>query len=331
MYNHDYIKNAIELDDNTELSIKKDIYDYNYKRLHFIFEQTYNFCQENLSNTNSKHIFQPAKIYFGVSSEINASARRKWGYSLIKFNKGLVEEFHDLLYCRFGERKKESPESDFLQYEKNPQTTIMFQTAILFLFYHELGHLIQFGNNGSCEKEESTKINGSGIYSLDDHAMEIDADLYACSYLSDNIVEFIKTIPSGPKEENIKNSIIYSLNGIFLLFLMFNHGAGNIYFDRESHPHPYIRLSIIIDYILDSIESKLKMAEISVTKINKQIIVNEIGSICEARLEGYFEGNLPSNFKKIIQKNEINIKAYTNLLINKRNEHPHSTHNRLKV
>lgn len=327
MATYDYGDYVLDLHQKSYVN-RKYIFDFFRSRLEVHYSQYYQFCQENLSETNSENISQPARVYFANDDEFKAGAIKRGEYSIIRINKGLIEFMHNIILHRFGPKVLDEPSEEVLEYGTNPINTIMFQVSLLFIFYHELAHLIQFRGTDEVEKEESYSLSGDGTFNIEDHIMETDADIYASNYICDHIIDFIKTNPTQKFADDV---IVFSMTGILILFLKLHGNNTTLYYDKTTHPHPSIRLSIVIHFMVTTLKSKLKtIPNGNQIEINEQQIINEINSICESRLFGYFmDGPLPSEYLKIIRENKTQIQDYANFLLAKRLTHPKSTQNLL--
>lgn len=129
--------------------------------------------------------------------------------------------------------------------------SLVFRFITFFVFFHELGHLIQF-KNGSSEveqKEEKYNLTNSNSYSELAHLMEIDADLFAAQNLANFIIHSWLQLPSELKSTlTIDTLIALGTASIFLLLFELNDRSWpDMYFFSFCHPHPTIRISYIVD------------------------------------------------------------------------------------
>jgi hypothetical protein len=131
------------------------------------FNAYFHYCQKGLSVISSPEgvNIEPSRFYFIDSGEVNAKAfPRKNGYFRISINRGTVEKIYNL-FCGYNS-VLDDPELIeyknlnifFNQYSYQQSLDyITFQHSVLFIFFHELRHLIQFSNY------ESLNIGGKEL------------------------------------------------------------------------------------------------------------------------------------------------------------------------
>lgn len=140
----------------------------------------------------------------------------------------------------------------FAQENKLPNIEgLIFRFITLFISFHELGHLIQGRNSDKYLelKKERYNIDNYPKYSEEDHLMEIDADLFAAQNLTNFIIHnWIQFSPQLKSVVTIDTLIALGTASIFLLFFELCAKAWPpMYFYASSHPHPFIRISYIVD------------------------------------------------------------------------------------
>lgn len=143
---YNYLKIIEELREKAKVH-SDDIFEYQFSSLSEVFERYFQFCQENLSEESSEYKIQPAKFYYRNQYEVNARAVVQNDYFIIGINMGTIKTLYDIFY----EHNDIFDSSDILSDKYNklaeqfdvPIGYLMFQSAILFTFYHERAHLIQ--------------------------------------------------------------------------------------------------------------------------------------------------------------------------------------------
>ena len=133
---------------------------------------------------------------------------------------------------------------------KQPGVYLMGHFGFLFLYYHELAHIIQ---NIDC-REMTGQVHGnlSAAETLEAHLLEWDADQFSSSFICRHI---IKRWEGGPDElrtvENLEAFVGIALATHFMMMDTFHFGIGPVYFLEKSHPHPIIRINGMTAKILE--------------------------------------------------------------------------------
>lgn len=234
------IENALKFD-----VLKQDeIYDYRGTPFEEVISMYYKFCRENL-NIHSKVLpINPNVIIFNNCFSSNATAKlKKNGVFSISINLGLLKKCND----NFLENPKldnyiENKFSNLTHNLDNKISGLAFQIAANFTYYHELGHLFQFTkrNENSLFIEQ---VQGSSVYELHKHFLEINADSFACIALANHIVQYIEDSFQSSLNKEIAENIVTILGACLL-----NHIANFypeitvIYLREHSHPHPFLRI-----------------------------------------------------------------------------------------
>jgi hypothetical protein len=277
--NEDY-KAQIELIKNTTSINPNRFYIYDDQDADS-FSEFYIFFREYL-NSNEFGI-EPAYFYFIDDNDISAfETPPKDGLYLIGISKGLIERFGIKLITYFNIEIFKNFKDVLTLQEKLPDCIgkRMHYDLVLFTYFHEFGHLIQFSSSASStEKEE--KLTGAGPFSIEDHVFELDADSFATVCVSSYFIKYLEVNPNlnlSPVE--IKSNLSLMLSSLFIYFFSFNEFEENLYFEKYSHPHPLIRCinavqqitTYVNDYLNDIIpnlkleEEEIFMETFSLTK-----------------------------------------------------------------
>jgi len=143
--------------------------------------------------------------------------------------------------------------------------SLVFRFITFFVFFHELGHLIQYKNSSNeiGQKKEKYNLTNSNSYSELMHLMEIDADLFAAQNLANFIIHSWQQLPSELKSTlAIDTMIALGTASIFLLFFELNDRVWpDMYFFSFCHPHPTIRISYIVDLMNKHVANHFQSAE----------------------------------------------------------------------
>lgn len=274
----------------------------------------------------SKYGLNPCFFYFADNSEINAYATKKNGTYAICMNKGLVEHFNRLFaYFNLNEYK------ELVKYQKieknleNKFGELIFQSTLLFTFFHELGHLIQFIDNPEVEINE---LLSPDITSIQSHSVELDADLYGALSLSAQFYKYFDKSFKGEKtEETVQQYISILTSSVFLYFLAFNEYRSGFFLKENSHPHPLVRMLSVITQVIQYFEHVLQIEGLTI-KINSKIVIKEtfyLAEIFTKKIYSHFDYQL---FETLLSTKFKEIKEYFNELVAIAKSSPKSAINR---
>ncbi len=121
--------------------------------------------------------------------------------------------------------------------------------ALDFLFFHELGHLI----NGhleyldqagvGCALAEVRMSRSAGVSDLDYHALEINADSSSALIMTQEWFRLEERLPPGSTFPTVTEAIESLVLALTAVFLMFDPGGSTLaHYRTTSHPHPAVRL-----------------------------------------------------------------------------------------
>ncbi|OPC32651.1 hypothetical protein [Elizabethkingia miricola] len=246
-YEHE-IQSAI----NSKQFTYSDIFDFRETPYEILFHNFYKFCRENLNIQSQNINIKPNFFVFSTERNINASAIKTddniYG---IKINLGLItycisKIWNNTKLDKYIEHKFPEITSFF----DNPTSGLSFQLAVQFTYYHELGHLLQFTkqSNRSFTLQER---KASEIYDINIHKLEINSDSYASIAIASHIQQYTFDIFNN----NVDHYKIETVTKIFLCSLLnyvasFSNDLRNIYLDKHSHPHPFLRIFNIVLSVL---------------------------------------------------------------------------------
>lgn len=255
-----------------------DIFDFRDTPNEALFSQFYYFCRENLEIQSEKIKIAPNFFIFSTDYSVNAAAIKTadeiYG---IKINLGLFA------YC-IDNILNNNELNNYIKNEfpivfnllDNPPSGLSFQIATQFTYYHELGHLMQFTKplTNALALEERPLDNSN--YSIENHKLEINADSYASIAIASHIQQYAENI-FGNDIDNLKiESLIKILLSSLLNYIAsFSNDLSDVYLDKKSHPHPFIRMFkiglTVIHYLNQSpflLEKKIKL---NANQLNKDV------------------------------------------------------------
>lgn len=230
-----------------------DYFNYEFSPIKEIYELFYTYCQEYLDLKSVELKVSPAKLYYSNDTSINASADKRNGYFLVSINCGTILHMHSF----FLEKKEVFEKDEFKQYSK-----VLFKlgyqvqdflTIVLykFIFHHEVGHLVQKSEVENFSFPETfTSDNIHSFDSFTHHILEFDADWLASCNISFLTLDLIKEADDNNFTQiNLENIITLTITGIISYFIKSN-SRRELYFEKEKHPHNFIRLIYITELIL---------------------------------------------------------------------------------
>ncbi len=133
-----------KLIEGNEIKVQNGVLDYRDYAIETELDRIIEYYSETLS-INKEYDINPSILYFENSTCVNAVAFYQNKFYLIGIYLGtiihLTQTFKDKPNLIFN-----TGNVDFIEFEKKLDTTIselMYQQALHFTFYHEMGHLIQ--------------------------------------------------------------------------------------------------------------------------------------------------------------------------------------------
>jgi len=325
MYNKRYNEFSNELV-NTVGIPAYDIFDYQFSPIALLFDRFYNFCQDNLSFHCSEYDIQPAIFYYKNDKRVNAGAGKLSSFFLIEMNMGTLVTMYNFFYNENVAFSKDTYlKRDYvgLTPADAPPDFIMYQVAIQFTYYHELGHLVQKSPLLSHFLTEKYTSGGSD-FTLLKHLMEFDADLYAAQMIFFHIQEFWGKLPIMRQTgETLSKFIALYLSSIFIYLTYLEGNPTPLYFAEQSHPHPLVRITYILDIIISVAEKNIKDI-----KINAGKVLSESFNISEKIAVANKRTNPVERYANVIRSANDEITAYVNKLISESEKYPFLVKNR---
>lgn len=320
----DYKASIQELKENGITPLYGDYYEFEDFPLEKEFNEFYKYCQEYLERNDLGFRIAPARLYYNTHTGENGVAYRKGKYSLIEIFKGTVFELN-----AFYISKKALFESEpFLKYEKVihlggiDAAYFLFQYASLFFHYHEVGHLIQ-RSLGSTDHEEYAGEKCLGDKVVEKHIREHDADWFASNQLAFHIKDFAgRCHPVDEKDfkEVLSGIAAMALAAIYTHFIKWAKGYSKIYYQETCHPHPSVRLSYIIIYLLEALTANTPF------KLDQNTILRQAIKISEALMMEP-ENNIIEKYSLELFREIKMVEAYINKIRNNAQSYPYLSKN----
>lgn len=250
-------------------------------------------------------------LNFGIiyDHSFNGTARVLKQLGVITFNLGLVEKLGKIISDSINLFMMENIASFTInENQKEKLKQISHECCIAYLFYHELAHIIQLlgvkENNSFHFQEKYFKEKN---FDIKKHIYEFDADLFG-SLIS--AIELMKKV----KDENQQFNVIVLFNSLTaLLFTTANiiiEYSGNIfkeiYYKKNTHPHPFIRIIKCHEQILGNVSKNLN-AQRELFEAVLQRSTTMISQIL------YSDGRT-LNFENFYKENLDEIDSYINMI-----------------
>jgi hypothetical protein len=263
--------NDINLSQEKGIIAKSDIFDYRDTPLENLFDNYYKFCREHLDNSLERYNLNPSIILFTNSLIPNAKAQYSNDTFSIHINLGL---FKKCVGSYLNNKKLDDylteKYSDLLSDFDNPLTALAFQVSTQFTYYHEFAHLIQF----SKVREQLSlqeRYDKEVPYDIEKQSLEINADTLASIAIATHIQQYaIKSFGENISQDKVELTIILICSCLLNYIATFCDDVSEMYFEKHSHPHPFLRLFAINLNILNYLNQSTFFAKNGIKiKINE--------------------------------------------------------------
>ncbi|MBO9617343.1 MAG: hypothetical protein J7619_31970 [Dyadobacter sp.] len=237
------------------MDLNKNWDGFNIGTCHFFFEDTTKYRAFSDPRGSIKLISMSNSIF-------NAIGNRPQHYNkILSENPILKPYFGDLIFKQSG-------------------TYLMLRFGFLFLYYHELAHIIQ--NSGFREMAGGEKTNLPRPQIVKDHIEEWDADQFSSSFICKHIIAHWSHSEARHRTiANLEAMVGIALATHFMLMDTFGNGIGDIYFMENDHPHSIVRITGMTAKIIETMVL-FHGFNLNVEKINRIFI--EIVNSTELKL-----------------------------------------------
>lgn len=317
-----------------------DVYDYSGDVNADEYESTFQFYQENLER-QSRYNIGNCIYYFDKDNSFNAAAIKKKNHNLIKIHKGLMVDMMNMFknnpdLLNHPDLSKYSEFEDILDV---PNHILMYQNASHFVFYHELGHLIQFNNLEQKSLQEA--LNNTVNFNLSKHIGEMDADEFAGVSMASHISQYFEKYKDEEGADRLLNNlVVLVVSSIILYILSFPSNRVPIYYKQGTHPHPVIRVLSVAFTIISHLKELLSKHNIEIDldhvkifkkalKVSQVIETEQWGSVLCDLFYQNVENNLEEIWNYITELHDAR-KDKKDTAINKRNKVAQKIHKKKK-
>jgi len=296
--------------------------DYTGFELEAYYDDFFKFGQTFLDREDIRLPIHPARIYYTTDRSINACARKQNGYYLIEINQGVITYLFREFYFnnnRFNESSLIVFRDIALKMKQEP-AFLLFQEICLLFFYHEVGHLVQQSGQGDERFKEYLRHKCIGAEITVRHIRELDADWFAANHYASHIKDFADRLAQTDnltESDTFENSAALLLSSVYIYFIAIS-GGDEMYFDRECHPHPAIRLTSIVVTVLQTLEN------LTDRFINKIEICKRAKQIAE-KFMAEKNRHITDFYNQLISQNAHLIKEYINKIRVDTKDYPYAS------
>lgn len=291
----------------------KDIHNYEGGVNSAEFESTFQFYQENLER-QAVYGIRKCCYYFHNDDSINAAAIKNKKYYLIRINKGLMTHMIGMFKndSELLNHQDLSKYSEFEEVVDSPNHILMYQNASHFVFYHELGHLIQF--TGHEKKSLQEQLKNRGDFNLLSHLTEMDADEFAGISMASHISQYFSKYREIKNSDRLLNNlIVLTVSSIILYILSFPSNRFPLYFKEKTHPHPVIRVLSVAFTIISHLKELLLAHDIQI-ELNHVEVFKEALEVSKTIENEQWGSSLCDLFLDNVENNTEEINIYINFL-----------------
>lgn len=189
--------------------------------------------------------------------------------------------------------------------------SIISQACLLFLFYHELGHVIQQSETPKQMMREKIESEDKTPNGYDSHVLETDSDEFASNIVSNIHIQYWKTtlntLDSSLCSEILHAIVVVSSVSIFALFkeLGGTFMVPSSYY-LSTHPHEVIRISSFLSLFINEVAKEDPT-------ISKQDIMEDLAKILKVLFPVEF-----SNYINCLKNDRARIQDYSSDLLKER-------------
>ena len=230
---------------------------YDLEPLAHLYNSFWEAGQDFLGSDDLKTFFEFPILYYCDNPTVNAGAYLEGKYALIVVFAGLIERANSLYE---GEKSAFNDDQfkdyiDVSQRFRIAQDRFLFEIIASFIIYHETGHLIQRSGNDVSYFE--FMVDNCKQRVEERHVKEFDADWFASNRLAMQIMGLVTSFygeyNSGEKVEFLHKMAELALSAVYVFIVDLAEGEPKLYFEENCHPHPAVRLTYIVFYVVDTI------------------------------------------------------------------------------
>jgi hypothetical protein len=300
-----------ELESARVWAVRGDYFNIGGRELEPHYRDFFSFGQQFLDQDFPEFSIHPARMFFDSDPAVNACARKIHGYSIVEICQGAVTRV-EALFSRKGSRFM-WPQlirfEDLFQRLRRYPSSAMTQFLWQYLFYHEVGHLVQYTAHQEFDRTEFNFDVDNGIDSFNSHLKEFDADWFAAYHLALHIQQLIEEYPDRTAAKSVAADIASVVVAAIYVFFIDRSAAGSGFFlERHTHPHATVRFGYMVLFVLEN------LANFSSYQTDRMEVLQKAESISEVLMQ---EGgaNLAIAFNEVRSANAVEIDRYIRKLM----------------
>lgn len=245
-----------------------------------LFDEFFHFGQEYLDRDDLEFNIKPARLYYSTNTGLNALARKVNDYYLVEIYMGTIAWMENF-YLSMEEKFKLDGLQQYQHISQIRNVTpgkFLLQLVTIYYLYHEVGHLIQrSGQDADYVEFLANDCVGDEIPTR--HMRELDADWNAAYCMALHLKQFAEVETKGAYlvDPTILLEIAaLGLAAIYMYFINRTDKNPAIYYQEKCHPHPSVRLSYMLVFILDNLQANVPYPINKSEVLKKAILISEI-------------------------------------------------------
>lgn len=245
----------------------------------------FNYNKTNIQNYSKAFDLKKTFFLYHSSQTKNAAAQGYNNCNVIFITNGLFTISHEIL-CVLNIHFDKIAFSQYQNLNKKNSYSLgklMFESGMVFTFYHEFAHLVQRKDGNFEMAEHSENKNEFDQYR---HILEYDSDLCGCNFVIGLIEQYIYEHPNDFNTMHDKLNLHWlALSSITITMLLFLNDFENskadrtLYLKDKIHPHPAIRIHYIIQHYVFNMKV-----------FGKEVAIQDGLNNCFRYCNSFFEG-----------------------------------------
>jgi len=316
------------IDELTDKGIKaygadSHFYDYTDNEespLKTLFDEFFQFGQEYLDRDDLEFNVKPARLYYSTNTGLNALARKVNDYYLVEIYMGTIA-WMEKFYLEMEDKFNQDGLQHYKQISQLRGVTpgkFLLQLATTYYFYHEVGHLIQRSVQ-DADYVEYLQNECVGDQIPTRHMRELDADWNSAFCMAMHLKQFAEVESNGGYIVDPGILLEIAALGLAAMYMYFiNRTDKNpvIYYQEKCHPHPSVRLSYMLVFVLDNLQANVPYP------INKNEILKKAIQISELLLKDG-ENNIIEEYSKALLKEIKKVEDYIKKIMGDTENYPY--------
>jgi len=314
---YDYNEYCQTLTSNTDVD-QSEIFEYEGTPYELLCDQLFQQFQFHLESNFSLFDIKPGFFFFNNDRRVNGWAWKDNDIYINSFNIGTVHKLRELfLNIDLTKLLKSAPElaklSPIQEPLRSPLNDLLFNSSMIYLFYHEAGHLIQFSSTRSLSKTSEKPKKTVSKFDILDHVYELDSDLFAAIRLSRHITfGWDKFNEKHKTKENLERMILSSVLGAAVFKMLYIEFSKEIYYEERTHPHSFIRAMAIMNTVIEY--TNIHAEKYLGTKLDHENLVKDSIVLFDEVLPLLLGDNAIDNLRLIYKNDGDKILKYYNKL-----------------